>query len=91
MMIKLWKLFAKKLERMCECIENKFTACIGEKVSKTIGDFFLFSFVVSSPKNEHQNKYSKLEIVENYENYENCENIEMVKNPLAVEETDKNK
>lgn len=53
-----WKSFTRWLENACEYVENKFTECVGEETSKAIGDFFLFSFLVSRPKNKKNNDSS---------------------------------
>lgn len=56
-----WKGITIKLEQSCEFIENRFTDCVGEKISKCIGDFFLLSFLVSRPRMSKENEYKLVE------------------------------
>jgi hypothetical protein len=69
-----WQRFIKSIESMCEYIEDKFTACVGEKNSKAIGDFFLLSFLVSRPSTGQHNQHCQNNQTMQYQLVETSEN-----------------
>ena len=72
--------FLKKLESMCEYIENGFENIVGKEISNKIGNFFLFSFVVSKPCDNNN---------DNNDNNDNNNNNNMIDRSISCFSLDK--